>query len=373
MTDREAHRQLLDALGLPAEQPSPRAFEELFLRFQARVPFRRAGAPASPDPDALLLRFAESGRGGTGAERREAFAALGRALGYRLDVLPARREDGSPHGALVAELSGEEVLADVSLPLPVLVPLGRPGVEVPAALGTLSVERDGARWRLLLGAHGRTATLLAAPGDAKAPPAAPGDAEDGTLLRFLPDRVLCWAGGRMEVRDAWSVLSFPLPGTATQTLEALFDQPVEDLTGVPADGAPPSLRVFHTSSEGPQDVLARLRSPESFARLLPPGFATRDVSREEGSWEWEVVTEDAEPLRRERVRAEEAGLHVTTLGGNLPVASRRFVVEAGGDGSRLVLEAVLSGEVPPAGPADAVRRTLVFHLAAELIALAAPA
>lgn len=374
MTVRDAHRRLLDALGLPAGPPSPRAFEELFLRFQARVPYRRGPMPLSADSDALLLRFAESGRGGGGVERREAFAALGRSLGYPLDVVPARREDGSPHGALVVELSGEDVLADVSLPLPVLVPLGRPGVEIPAAFGTLGVERDGDAWRLLLSAHGRTAPLLTAASGASLPlPAAPGPGEDGALLRFLPDRVLCWTGGRMEVRDAWSVLSFPLSGAATEMLEALFVQPVEDLAGVEADASPATLTAFHSSADGPEELHARLASPERFSRLLPPGLATRDVRPAEGGWEWEVATEEGEPLRRERVRVEERGLHVTTLGGSPPLVSRRFVVQAGEDGSRLVLEAVLAGELPLAGPPDAVRRTLVFHLAAELIALATPA
>ena len=372
MPTEGAARELLEALGLEAGSPSPGSFEELFLRFQARVPFRRGPAAPSGDPAVLLRRFLEEGRGGGGAERREAFAFLARGLGYRVDAVAARREDGSSHGALVASLANEEVLADVALPLPVLVPLSRPGTQIPSALGTLGVERDGSAWRLLLSARGRTALLLeSAPGTGATFAGAGSPAEDD-LLRFLPDRVLRWTGGRMVVEDAWSRLAFPLPGGETETLGALFDQPAEDLVGIEASPGPPVLTVYHAAPEDPSAVRARLLEPDRFARLLPPGHAATGVERTEDGWKWDVADETAGVLRGERVRLQAAGIHVTTLTGDHPVAARRFVVEPDGSGSRLVLEAILAKSVPATGLPDSVRRTLVFHLAAELIALADP-
>lgn len=372
MPTEGAAREFLEALALEAGSPSPGRFEELFLRFQARVPFRRGPLAPSRDPEALLRRFVEDGRGGGGADRREAFADLTRGLGYRIDLVAARRGDGSSHGALVASLAGEEVLADVALPLPVLVPLSRPGTQIPSALGTLEIERDGSAWRLLLSALGRTTLLLGSAPATEPPSAEPGFPTEDELLRFLPDRVLRWKRGRMEVEDAWSRLAFPVAGGETETLGALFDQPVEDLIGIEAAPGPPVLSVFHATPEDPSAVRARLVEPDAFARLLPPGQAATGVERAEDGWTWGVSDETAGVLRSERVRVEAAGIHVTTLSGDHPVAARRFVVEPDGPGSRLVLEAILAKPVPATGLPDSVRRTLVFHLAAELIALADP-
>ncbi len=53
------------------------------------------------------------------------------------------------------------------------------------------------------------------------------------------------------------------------------------------------------------------------------------------------------------------------------VASREAVVEAVPGGSRIALTARLNAPVPPLGPGEAVRKTLVFHLAMELLGLGA--
>jgi hypothetical protein len=51
------------------------------------------------------------------------------------------------------------------------------------------------------------------------------------------------------------------------------------------------------------------------------------------------------------------------------VASRQVQVEASGEGSRITVTATLGKPVPPAGPGEAVRKTLVFHLVAGLFDL----
>ena len=53
------------------------------------------------------------------------------------------------------------------------------------------------------------------------------------------------------------------------------------------------------------------------------------------------------------------------------VASRDAVVEAVPGGSRIALTARLHEPVPATGPGEAVRKTLVFHLAMELLGLGA--
>jgi hypothetical protein len=51
------------------------------------------------------------------------------------------------------------------------------------------------------------------------------------------------------------------------------------------------------------------------------------------------------------------------------IASRELLVEAAAEGARIALSATLARPVPPAGPGEAVRKTLVFHLVSELLSL----
>jgi hypothetical protein len=63
------------------------------------------------------------------------------------------------------------------------------------------------------------------------------------------------------------------------------------------------------------------------------------------------------------------GLVLSELPPSSLVASREAAVEAAPGGSRIALRAALSGSVPPAGPGESVRKTLVFHLAMDLLRL----
>jgi hypothetical protein len=253
------------------------------------------------------------------------------------------------HRAVVATMEGRRVLADAGLPLPVLVPLQFPSREIPSSFGSLSAvpgEGDGGRTRITCDARGEVTDLLRlapAPEPAslsleeirRPSPVAPpileaGGAEARGLtprapvpfaLRVLDDRVLHWTGGVMTILDAWSVLRYPLAGAERAALESLFALNLDgvDLPAVPAAAIAAALTVFHSVALAPEDVRRGLALSE-----LPPGSLA---------------------------------------------ASREAAVEAVPEGSRIALTAMLGGGVPPAGPGESVRKTLVFHLAMDLLRL----
>ncbi len=261
---------------------------------------------------------------------------------------------GETHRSVVATIEGRRILADAGFPLPVLVPLDAPPLEIPTGFGTLAVARGeggGDETRITCDARGEVADLLRlTPGARPAPlpleeilrpspdaQTAPEAGEAGArgstprapapfALRVLDDRVLHWTGGVMTVLDAWSILSYPLAGTERAAFEALFALDLEGvhLPPVHAVTLEPALTVFH-------------------AVALPPDEVRKGLGR--------------------------AAAAPSAL-----VASRDAVVEAAPGGSRIALTVKLSAPVPPAGPGESVRKTLVFHLAMELLGLgAAPA
>jgi hypothetical protein len=127
----------------------------------------------------------------------------------------------------------------------------------------------------------------------------------------------------MTILDAWSVLRYPLAGTERAALESLFALNLEgvDLPAVPAAALEPALTVFHAVSLPPEDV------------------------------------------RRGLERAERPASDLVAP----PVA----FVEAVPGGSRVARSARFLAPVPAAGPGESVRKTLVFHLAMDLLGLGA--
>ena len=125
----------------------------------------------------------------------------------------------------------------------------------------------------------------------------------------------------MTILDAWSELRYPLAGTERAALAGLFALNLEGvvLPAVPAAGIEPALTVFHAVALAPDLVRRSLVLSE-----LPPSSL---------------------------------------------VASREAAVAAAPGGSRIALRAALGGSVPPAGPGESVRKTLVFHLAMDLLRL----
>ncbi len=125
----------------------------------------------------------------------------------------------------------------------------------------------------------------------------------------------------MTILDAWSVLCYPLAGTERAALAGLFALNLEgvDLPAVPAAGIEPALTVFHAVALAPDAVRRGLALSE-----LPPSSL---------------------------------------------VASREAAVEAVPGGARIALKAALGGRMPPVGPGESVRKTLVFHLAMDLLRL----
>lgn len=351
-----AARAWLEALGLEPRLPDGRFFEDLFLRFQRRVACetltRPAGDPAAFDAEAFAAEWPEEERGVAGEERALAFAWLAGELGFSCKLvnafcsrpwataardgpgrsegdggLPSKVNGGVAHRSVVADPHGRRVLADAGFPLPVLLPLdpapSSPSPltfeEIPSSFGSLRVDAAAEERRILCDARGEVAELLRLPGEPGtagargSTPRAPAP----SATRVLDDRVVHWENGRVTVLDAWSVLTYPLASSERAALEALFALSLEgiDLPDVPAADGAAVLSVFH-------------------ALAIPPEDARRDL----------VLSDPPDSV----------------------VASRTVDVWPSSDGSRLVSRAVLK-PVPPQGPGESVRRTLVFHLAMELL------
>ena len=368
-----------DAAGLDAvlealsfeKRADARAFEDLFLRFQRRVACetltRPAGNPEAFVAERFFAELVEEERGLVGEERARAFAWLAQELGFDVALErgacrrpweedPAgrdekRRREGAggfsskvnaraAHGAVVASIEGRRILADAGFPMPVLLPLDPPAQEIPTGLGKLSVSRAGGSDDLRVTCDGRgdVAELLrldAAQDPAllpfeeisRTPPAGmtPHDARGSGstfALRLLDDRVLYWRAGRMTILDAWSRLDYPLPSSSRGALEKLLALELEGVAlpeeTLEAPPAPATLCVFHESP----------------------------VSAEEA---------------RRRLARDAPSLSL--------VVGREVAVEEAGAGSRITIAAALAPSLPPAGPTEAVRKTLVFHLMSELFEL----
>ena len=361
---------LLEALGLERRAPDTRFFEDLFLRFQRRVATetltRPAGNAATFDPAAFFENWIEEERGLVGDERAEAFAWLARQLGYACELensfcfrpwetserdekrlgggggeFSSKRNGGRAQRAVIAAISGRRILADAGFPLPVLLPLDAKEREFPTGFGTLTLEGaangaadEGGRATVLCDARGEVAELLRL-SPAKIPSFLPLEEISRTpqdasprhetlgsfALRVLDDRVLFWRAGRMTILDAWSRLDYPLPASERAAFEKIF---ALDLEGIPLPEEPrqeapepATLSVFHLSPVAPLEARER-------------------------------VGRDPLPL--------------------ILVSSRTQQVEAVSGGSRVTIRATLA-DVPPAGPGETVRKTLVFHLVSELFEL----
>ncbi len=122
----------------------------------------------------------------------------------------------------------------------------------------------------------------------------------------------------MTILDAWSVLTYRLAGGERAAFESLFALNLDgvDLPAVPGAEEDAALTVFHALPVAPGPARAALVLSEPPASL---------------------------------------------------VVSRTVDVAPAPSGSRLASRAVLAGPVPPQGPGESVRRTLVFHLAMELL------
>ena len=313
----------LEVLGLAPEFPTPRLFEELFLRFAAAVPYetltRRIVPPGPFDAEAYFRRAAAAPAPLVGGERTEALLALAEGLGFdagRVRVLSRR----GVHRALIGRFGNLRVLADPAWPVPVLVPLEPPAREIPTPYGALTVRRDGDEAVLVSDGRGVEREILRVEaGEAPdAPFSAPADPSSPFALRLLPDRVHFWRDGRLTVADAWSRLRAPLSGSGAAALRTLFALE-GDLPGDLPDAAagPAALTVWHRVYGEAAGVRARL------AGVRPP-------AADEG------------------------------------IGALRFSVEPLGDGLRLRADATLAESAPAAGLPEPTRKSLVFRLASDL-------
>ena len=360
---------VLEALSFEGRLKDARTFEDLFLRFQRRVACetltRPAGDPDAFDADHFFAEWVEEETGLAGAERARAFEWLARELGFEVSLAdgtcvrpwaaPERHEvwrsagDGGfsskvkgaeAHRLVVATVEGRRILADAAFPLPVILPLDPPAREIPTGFGALRVARptEGDEVGVTCDARGEVTELLRFYPPRAAPPfpleeifrPSPGagaqhearGSKTPFALRVLDDRVLFWSAGRMTILDAWSRLEYPLPASERAALKKLFALELEGVA-LPEEThetlpAPGTLSVFHESP----------------------------VSADEA---------------RRRIARDAPALSL--------VVGRETWVEESGPGSRITIEARLAPSLPPQGPTEAVRKTLVFHLMSELFEL----
>ncbi len=378
MTGADPVAETLAALGFPpGELPRAGALDALHLRFSGAVPYHPT-PPRARHPREVLAAWLETGAGTSGGERSLAFAALARALGLAVTPAGAVLPGGRPHALLLVESGrGPRALVDPALPVPAVLPLEPLPVDLASPIGRLSVVRKGPELELVAERRGAARTLLRtalAPvtDAALAGPGAPAGLPPGALLRFLEDRTLAWSGGRLTLSDAWSRLELPVSARDASTLAGLFGEPlpagVEDAT--PEPPAEASLTAYHAVAAPSEELLARLRSLAGHRARLEPGALDGGVEPREDGFCWTLRAAEGELLRGEEVRFLDDGAEVT-LSGPGPVARKRYRVEpADGGGSRLSVRATLAPPVPVRGPNDGTRRTLVFLLVSELVALA---
>jgi hypothetical protein len=373
MTDARDAAQLeavLEALSFERRGLEARTFEDLFLRFTRRVACetltRSSGDPDAFDAERFFAEWVEEERGLAGEERARAVLWLARELGFDVALArgacrrpweedPLKRDElclgsgegdfsskvkgATAHRAVVATIEGRRILADAAFPLPVLLPLDPPAQAIPTGFGKLSVVRPegSGEIRVTCDARGEVSDLLRlhpTPAARSFPFEELSRTSPGTgtpheargskkpfALRLLDDRVLYWRAGRMAILDAWSRLEYALPASNRTALEKLF---ALDLEGValPEETdeakAPASLSVFHASPVSADEARRRI------AREAPP----------------------------------------LSL-----IVGREVLVEEAGVGSRITIASALAPSLPPEGPSEAVRKTLVFHLVSELFEL----
>ncbi len=360
-----AVRDVLEALGHSGETlPEPRLLAELFVRFQAQVPLRRAGRATAEE---RLAAWLEAGAGLCGEARTEAFATLAAEAGFTLEAGHARGAASDARTVLLSD--GGRLLLDVSFPLPVPVSLDPPASELATGYGVLSVRPSPAGPELLVETRGEERLLYRVgrePGSGSEPKErkSPGEPE---LFRLLDDRLLRWRCGVLEVSDAWSRFRLPFPARDGDGLEALFGPPRPRDDGREAAAQPPSLAVYLASEARPEALRALLADPRSFARTLPEGWTATAIEERADGFAWRV-SEGEKVLRTERMRIVPDGLVLEAAGALALFRTRKLRLEPRPEGTRLRLLGVLRDPVPPRGLPEAARRRLVFELANELLA-----
>lgn len=354
-------RALLESLGLLDQLPTPRLLDDLFVRFSAQVPYETlTKRPEDVDVDAVCLDLAEEGRGVGGSSRARVFHALAHELG--LDVRLVR---GEPYPAAIARVGGAEVLCDVALPLTTPIPLDAIE-EIASPHGKLTLRRDGSRVTILFDAHGLVEPRRSFDLDDERPTEPERDAAP-FVLRAYDDRIVRWSSGMLTITDSWSVLTHALAPGETEAVLG-FDAGEEP---APEETSPAVLQVFDHCDAPLAALLARLGTPEGHLAMQPPGTRAEDVTSEPGAFSSTLVSESG-ATRRERVVLRPDGALIELVSGESPVASRRITLTASPDGVRLAMAVTLAKPVPPRGLAESVRKTLVYHLVSELMALADP-
>lgn len=384
---------VLDALEIPREEPSPAYLERLFSRFNARVLFETASkilrnADVSDPgekprfPDVFWRDFLEWGTGGTCFARVAALDALLSELGFATRKALGRVEKDFDHAALFVDVGGREWIADVGFPLPGLLP-GRGGeveTEVAALAATETVRGLGVRFVSGVPEGVRRLEIFRDPvseGEFLArwrETFRPGSRflEAVSLQRRGGPRVLTFARGEVRVDDLHSRTRIPLAGDRPRRLAELFaiEEAVLSRAFSVAGDPDPEIREAKITAylqvpAEPQSAFEAIGTPDGYRRLME-GVA--DVAGEgwrfrlsppgvpEAGFE-EEVTPDGERRALDVRRRYADGREVTLA----------FRVEQRNGETWLVREATLSGRREDLLVNDSARGRLAGTLAADLL------
>jgi arylamine N-acetyltransferase len=384
---------VLDALELPAEDPSLAYLERLFTRFLARVPFETASkilrnsdvADVSEKPrvpGVFWGDFLESGTGGTCFARVAAFDALVSQIGFSTRKALGRVEKDFDHAALIVEAGGREWIADVGFPLPALLPAGGGEVETEIAGLSAAESARGIEVRFVSGVPEGPRRLEIFRDSVS---------EDEFLAlwrrTFRPDskflagvsihrhegrRVVTFARGEVRVDDLHSRTRIPLYGDRPRRLAEIFGIGEDVLRRAFALAGDPDPEIgdaritayFPVESEAPRAFDA-ISTPERYRALM------KDVADVEGE-DWR--------LRFSPPGVPEAGFEEVVTpdpsGRALAVARRypdgrktslSFRVESRAGVTYLVREAILAGAREDLLVNDSARGRMAGTLAADLL------
>lgn len=384
---------VLDALELPAEDPSLAYLERLFTRFLARVPFETASkilrnadvADASEKPrvpGVFWGDFLESGTGGTCFARDAAFDALLSQLGFPTRKALGRVEKDFDHAALVVEAGGREWIADVGFPLPALLAAGGGEVETEIAGLSAAESARGIEVRFVSGVPEgpRRLEIFRDP-----------VSEDEFLAlwrgTFRPDskflknvsihrhegrRVVTFARGEVRVDDLHSRTRIPLRGDRPRRLAEIFGIEADVLRRAFALAGDPDPEIgdaritayFPVESEASRAFDA-ISTPERYRALM------EDVADVEGEgWRLRFSPPGVPEAGFEEVVAPDPGGRALTIARRYADGREvrlSFRVESRGDVTYLVREATLAGAREDLLVNDSARGRMAGTLAADLL------
>ena len=390
--------EVLEALDLPHTEPGIGYLQNLFVRFNERIPFetaskivRHADVPDPREkprrPEVFWADHLARGAGGTCFARVASFGAVVSSLGFEARVVLGRVQTDFDHAALLVTAAGTDWICDVGFPLPALLPCVEGETET--ALGALRVTRAPRGWRIemLEGVPEGPRSL-----EIFVAPVASGEfarhwestyRRDSRFLSAVSLRVekagraVSFAAGEIRVDDLHSRTRIPLPPPRTPILEEQFgvDRDLLErafaLAGDPEPAIADAQVSVYLETEGPPAAaIEAIASPEGYGRLMSGAALVTPVDTAGSNFRVRLSPREGE---------DEAGVvveEITPRPEDLAVAVKRVNQEsyyetvARGGRTFLVRRAVLSGPRLDLLRNDSLRGRFAGTLAVDLLAWA---